>query len=83
VNSLCSLLLCHVSMLPKTDIMSQLEKENDFKVEHFDFIQYSLRKFCLERKFEHVSNIFLFSLINCRIHKYLGSFCKNVERSHA
>ncbi len=28
--------------------MSTLEKENDYKDEQFDFMQYHLRKFCLE-----------------------------------
>lgn len=28
--------------------MSVLEKEYDFKEEHFDFIQQSIRKFCLQ-----------------------------------
>lgn len=30
--------------------MPVLEKENDYKDEHFDFMQYHLRKFCLECK---------------------------------
>ena len=30
--------------------MSILDKENEYRVEHFDFIQYSIRKFCLECK---------------------------------
>lgn len=28
--------------------MPTLEKENEYKDEHFDFMQYHLRKFCLE-----------------------------------
>lgn len=28
--------------------MPSLEKENDYKDEQFDFMQYHLRKFCLE-----------------------------------
>ncbi len=28
--------------------MPTLEKENDYKDEHFDFMQHHLRKFCLE-----------------------------------
>ncbi|XP_013786624.1 cytoplasmic dynein 1 light intermediate chain 2-like [Limulus polyphemus] len=31
----------------KTDYMSTLEKEYDYKDEHFDFIQQALRKFCM------------------------------------
>ncbi|UXI18744.1 hypothetical protein NH340_JMT04687 [Sarcoptes scabiei] len=46
--------LCHnlgldiVIVITKTDYMSTLEKEYDFKEEHFDFIQQSVRKFCLK-----------------------------------
>ena len=28
--------------------MATLEKENNYKDEHFDFMQYHLRNFCLE-----------------------------------
>lgn len=30
--------------------MSTLEKENNYKEEHFEFLQYHIRKFCLECK---------------------------------
>lgn len=30
--------------------MATLEKDNDYKDEYFDFMQYHLRKFCLECK---------------------------------
>jgi len=32
----------------KTDFMSDLEKDYDYKDEHFDFIQQAVRKFCLQ-----------------------------------
>lgn len=32
----------------QTDYMATLEKEFDYKEEHFDFIQQSIRKFCLQ-----------------------------------
>lgn len=32
----------------QTDYMSTLEKDFDYKEEHFDFIQQSIRKFCLQ-----------------------------------
>ena len=32
--------------------MATLEKENDYKDEQFDFMQYHLRKFCLECTFD-------------------------------
>ncbi|XP_023229854.1 cytoplasmic dynein 1 light intermediate chain 1-like isoform X1 [Centruroides sculpturatus] len=37
-----------VVVITKTDCMSMLEKELDYKDEHFDFIQQALRKFCLK-----------------------------------
>ncbi|EEB13641.1 Cytoplasmic dynein 1 light intermediate chain, putative [Pediculus humanus corporis] len=33
--------------ITKTDYMSMLEKEYDYREEHFDFIQYHLRNFCM------------------------------------
>lgn len=35
-------------VITKTDYMSTLEKEYDFKEESFDFIQQAIRKFCLK-----------------------------------
>ena len=32
----------------QTDYMSDLERDYDYKEEHFDFIQQSIRKFCLQ-----------------------------------
>ena len=32
----------------QTDYMSTLEKENDYRDEHFDFIQQWVRRFCLQ-----------------------------------
>lgn len=37
-----------IVVITKCDSMTNLEKENDYKDEHFDFMQYHLRKFCLE-----------------------------------
>ncbi|CAF3627668.1 unnamed protein product [Rotaria sp. Silwood1] len=37
-----------IVVITKCDVMSTLEKENDYKDEQFDFMQYHLRKFCLE-----------------------------------
>ncbi|CAF3890340.1 unnamed protein product, partial [Rotaria sordida] len=37
-----------IVVITKCDVMSTLEKENDYKDEYFDFMQYHLRKFCLE-----------------------------------
>ena len=36
------------SMPRQTDYMSTLEKDYDYKEEQFDFIQQSIRKFCLQ-----------------------------------
>ncbi|KAJ8302860.1 hypothetical protein KUTeg_019256 [Tegillarca granosa] len=36
-----------VVVITKTDAISTLEKEHDYKEEHFDFIQQHIRKFCL------------------------------------
>ena len=35
-------------VVTKTDFMSELEKDFDYKDEHFDFIQQAVRKFCLQ-----------------------------------
>ena len=35
----------------KVDCINQLEKDFDFKEEHWDFIQMHLRRFCLQCKF--------------------------------
>ncbi|KAL0273937.1 UNVERIFIED_CONTAM: hypothetical protein PYX00_006495 [Menopon gallinae] len=37
-----------VVAITKTDYMSTLEKEYDYREEHFDFIQYHLRNFCMK-----------------------------------
>jgi len=37
-----------VVVVTKTDYMATLEKDHDYKEEHFDFIQQHLRKFCLQ-----------------------------------
>ncbi|XP_076470697.1 cytoplasmic dynein 1 light intermediate chain 2-like isoform X2 [Babylonia areolata] len=37
-----------VVVLTKSDAVSTLEKEHDFREEHFDFIQQYVRKFCLK-----------------------------------
>ncbi|BES88603.1 dynein light intermediate chain [Nesidiocoris tenuis] len=37
-----------VVVITKTDYMSTLEKENDYRDEHFDFIQQYVRRFCLQ-----------------------------------
>ncbi|XP_050689112.1 cytoplasmic dynein 1 light intermediate chain 2-like isoform X3 [Eriocheir sinensis] len=37
-----------IVVVTKTDYMSTLEKDYDYKEEHFDFIQQSIRKFCLQ-----------------------------------
>ena len=39
-----------VVVITKTDYMSTLEKEFDYKEESFDFIQQAIRKFCLKCK---------------------------------
>ncbi|XP_029634296.1 cytoplasmic dynein 1 light intermediate chain 2 isoform X1 [Octopus sinensis] len=43
----CNLGIPIVVLVTKTDTISVLEKEHDYKEEHFDFIQQHLRKFCL------------------------------------
>jgi dynein light intermediate chain 1 len=40
-----------VVVVTKTDYMSTLEKDYDYKEEHFDFIQQAIRKFCIQCKF--------------------------------
>ncbi|GIY30662.1 cytoplasmic dynein 1 light intermediate chain 2 [Caerostris darwini] len=37
-----------IVVITKTDAISTLEKQLDFKEEHFDFIQMSIRNFCLQ-----------------------------------
>ena len=37
-----------VVVVTKTDYMAELEKDFDYKDEHFDFIQQAVRKFCLQ-----------------------------------
>ncbi|XP_011311614.1 cytoplasmic dynein 1 light intermediate chain 1 isoform X2 [Fopius arisanus] len=37
-----------VVVITKTDYMSTLEKEHDYKDEHFDFMQQWIRRFCLQ-----------------------------------
>lgn len=37
-----------VVVITKTDYMSTLEKEHDFRDEHFDFMQQWIRRFCLQ-----------------------------------
>lgn len=38
----------NISILPQTDYMSTLEKEHDYRDEHFDFMQQWIRRFCLQ-----------------------------------
>lgn len=44
------LLQCHlmIALSPQCDAISVLEKEHDYRDEHFDFIQSHIRKFCLQ-----------------------------------
>ena len=44
-----------VVVISKTDFMSVLEKEHDYKEEAFDFIQQATRKFCLKCRFQLVN----------------------------
>jgi len=37
-----------IVVVNKTDFMAELEKDYDYKDEHFDFIQQAVRKFCLQ-----------------------------------
>merc|ERR1739838_813278 len=37
-----------IVVVTKTDYMTTLEKDFDYKEEHFDFVQQSIRKFCLQ-----------------------------------
>lgn len=37
-----------IVVVTKTDYMADLERDYDYKEEHFDFIQQSVRKFCLQ-----------------------------------
>lgn len=37
-----------IVVVTKTDFMADLEKDYDYKDEHFDFIQQAVRKFCLQ-----------------------------------
>ena len=39
-----------IVVITKTDFMSTLEKDFDYKEESFDFIQQAIRKFCLKCK---------------------------------
>ena len=41
----------------QADAISTLEKENDYREEHFDFIQMHVRNFCLHCIFSHQFNI--------------------------
>ena len=49
-----------VVVITKTDYMSTLEKEFDYKEESFDFIQQAIRKFCLKCKFPNIFWALLF-----------------------
>lgn len=35
-------------IVTKSDSISVLDKENEYRIEHFDFIQYHIRRFCLD-----------------------------------
>ncbi|CAF5065467.1 unnamed protein product, partial [Rotaria socialis] len=37
-----------IIVITKSDAMSTLEKENDYDDQHFEFLQYHIRNFCLE-----------------------------------
>ena len=49
--------------------MATLEKDNDYKDEYFDFMQYHLRKFCLECKTIYIS-WFFFSRMNSLLDEF-------------
>jgi dynein light intermediate chain 1 len=63
-----------VVVITKTDYMSVLEKQQDFKEETFDFIQQAVRKFCLQ----FGASLFYVSAKinkNCDLlYKYLGQY---------
>lgn len=56
-----------VVVISKTDYMSVLEKEHDYKEEAFDFIQQATRKFCLKCECPQFINCST-DFINCSIH---------------
>lgn len=37
-------------IVTKSDYMSTLDKDMEYRIEHFDFIQYHIRRFCLDCK---------------------------------
>lgn len=37
-----------IVIVTKSDSISILDKENEYRIEHFDFIQYHVRRFCLD-----------------------------------
>ena len=55
-----------VVVITKTDYMSILEKEYDYKEEFFDFIQQAIRKFCLKCKFGFFFLIFFLLIFMMR-----------------
>ena len=63
-----------VVVITKTDYMSVLEKQMDFKEEAFDFIQQAVRKFCMQ----YGASLFYVSAKinkNCDLlYKYLGEY---------
>ena len=65
-----------IVVITKTDFMSVLEKQHDYKEEAFDFIQQSVRKFCLT----YGASLFYVSAKinkNCDLlYKYLGKYFK-------
>ncbi|KAJ8303022.1 hypothetical protein KUTeg_019418 [Tegillarca granosa] len=48
-----------VVVITKTDAISTLEKEHDYKEEHFDFIQQHIRKFCLHSYVVEKDSVFV------------------------
>lgn len=54
-----------VVVVTKTDFMSTLEKDFDYKEEAFDFIQQAIRKFCLQcASFKFIQRLFLWNLVD-------------------
>jgi dynein light intermediate chain 1 len=70
-----------VVIATKSDCISILDKEMEYRIEHFDFIQYHIRKFCLECKQMilkfRTKFFFLFHIIDVNFFRWSSSILYN------
>ncbi|KAH0627304.1 hypothetical protein JD844_002840 [Phrynosoma platyrhinos] len=75
----CNLGIPVVVVCTKCDAISLLEKEHDYRDEHFDFIQSHIRRFCLQCILYYLNCFYIFSPAGWDNEKKIGILHENFQ----